>query len=47
MDRSAMIVRSLRDVGEFPALVIAAFFVRNIGILFALLALALFALVAA
>lgn len=46
MDRSAMIVRSLRDLGEFPALVVAAFFVRNSGILFALFTVALFALAA-
>lgn len=47
MNRSAMIVRSMRDAGEFPALVVAAFFVRNTGILFALVSLTLFALVAA
>lgn len=47
MDKSGMIVRGLRDAGEFPALVIAAFFVRNTGILFTLSALGLFVLVAA
>lgn len=47
MDMSAMIIRSLRDAGEFPALVIAAFLVRNAGILIALTTLALFTLVAA
>ncbi|MGD9925002.1 MAG: hypothetical protein AB7V13_26695 [Pseudorhodoplanes sp.] len=41
-----MIVRSLRDASEFPALVVAAFFVRNTGILFALITIALFALAA-
>jgi hypothetical protein len=42
-----MIIRGLRDAGEFPALVIAAFFVRNTGLFFVLLTLTLFAFVAA
>lgn len=44
MDKSIMMIRGLRDAGEFPALVVAAFFVRNTGLLFGLLAFALFAL---
>lgn len=44
VDTSDMIYRSVRDAAEFHALVIAAFFVRNTRILFALSALALLAL---
>lgn len=39
-----MIIKGLRDAGEFPVLVIAAFFVRNTGLLFGLVTFALFAL---
>lgn len=46
MEKSQMTCRNVRDAAEFPALVIAAFFVRNSGILFALMALALFAMAA-
>jgi hypothetical protein len=46
MVKSGMILKGFRDAGEFPALVVAAFFVRNTGILFALIFAALFALAA-
>lgn len=39
-----MNVKTIRDVAEFPAVVIAAFVVRNAGVLMGLAALAMFAL---
>ena len=36
--------KDVRDLAEFPAVVIAAFAVRNAGVLIVLLALAVFAL---
>jgi hypothetical protein len=38
--------KDVRDLAEFPALVIAAFFVRNAGVLIGLAALVLVALAA-
>jgi hypothetical protein len=46
MRETIMTYKAVRDLAEFPAVVIAAFAVRNAGVLIVLSALALSALVA-